>query len=778
MEQQIGGAMGTVAGAKESASHLGPYFWDVLYVVIGVGLVAVILVLVVLVVRGITSRQILIEPFTVAKIGEELGWSGVTLAHRLCDAIAAIQREGRSNREGELFVRPGELRDYVTVSAAGFGFTYQSLIQAVRDALKLSNGRLSGELVSLPQADGTPSRGISLVCRVSRSSGGAVGRWIIRRQAQYTHFPKWGRGSYADLLKRQDGLLSKPFSLSGQVCRTGVVGQIDQLVSECASAVLEIVDPYTLVAYHRVKGNMEEVERLIDVCLVNDNRYDDSWALNMRGLLARERREFASAETAFAMALDLCPGHAMVHSNWAMLLADQCQWQESIGHCEQALAIDPTISQALAQWADVLRNLGDFDAAIAKCGETLALDPGNARAYALLGLIHAARGEMDDSIRKYRQALLYEPRGGWLIANWAESLRLSRDFAAAVEKCEEGIKIDPRSPNPYNVQGLVLVDQRRYDEAIDRFREALDRKPTVEWVLQGWGNALRLKREFAAAEAKFKEVLDVNPRWAGGYNSLGLLEVDRRNYDAALTLYDRALSLAPGFAWIVVNRGRAHLRKGDYGRAIADATRALAINDRHADALGLWAAALTEMADYPGAIELYERAVRTCVPGEWIFTAFAYTLRRAENFDYARKMVARAVRLNRRSTDAWNAWGWVLFYDRREGPDRAAKAIAKFEMACDINGRDEWSLMGLARCLDANGEHDRAIATIKRAAEVNDRAAETFGTWGDILAVRAISDRTYLPAAIGQYEHALKIDPSIRWIRDALDRARQRSDVI
>jgi tetratricopeptide (TPR) repeat protein len=138
-------------------------------------------------------------------------------------------------------------------------------------------------------------------------------------------------------------------------------------------------------------------------------------------------------------------------------------------------------------------------------------------------------------------------------------------------------------------------------------------------------------------------------------------------------------------------------------------------------------------------------------------------------------MVARAICLNRRSTDAWNAWGWVVLQDARQGDDRAAKASEKFRKACDINDRDEWSAMGLARSLSDQGEYDLALASIKRAVEINDRAADAFGTWGDILAARAASDRTYWTAAIEQYEHALAIDPAVAWIQRSRDRARSQA---
>ena len=108
--------------ATTAASHLGPYAWDVAYILIGLAVGALLWLLG----RSVVSRRIAIEPFGAPKALEELGWTGLVLAHQLDHAIRTIQQQSKSSKENEEFQRPGDARDYVTIAAGG-GRLYLSI---------------------------------------------------------------------------------------------------------------------------------------------------------------------------------------------------------------------------------------------------------------------------------------------------------------------------------------------------------------------------------------------------------------------------------------------------------------------------------------------------------------------------------------------------------------------------------------------------------------------------------------------------------------------------
>src|SRR5262249_6452769 len=161
---------------------------------------------------------------------------------------------------------------------------------------------------------------INLVCRVHRSSGGRVAQWLWRKRAKYSGLPWWSRWVSWDLPLPRAQSYSRSFTMNAVVNKPGRVKDVEAVVKHCAFGVLEIIDPYALASYHRSNGDFWEAERLIDVCLDNADRSDDAWALNLRGTIARLRRRYGDAEKAFEAAAAISPGHAVVFTNWSVLL--------------------------------------------------------------------------------------------------------------------------------------------------------------------------------------------------------------------------------------------------------------------------------------------------------------------------------------------------------------------------------------------------------------------------------------------------------------------------
>ena len=62
--------------------------------------------------------------------------------------------------------------------------------------------------------------------------------------------------------------------------------------------------------------------------------------------------------------------------------------------------------------------------------------------------------------------------------------------AQALSAFETTLGIDPTLAQAWNNKGLVLVQQRRYQEALDAFEQALNYDRTIATSWSGKGNAL------------------------------------------------------------------------------------------------------------------------------------------------------------------------------------------------------------------------------------------------------------------------------------------------
>lgn len=111
-------------------------------------------------------------------------------------------------------------------------------------------------------------------------------------------------------------------------------------------------------------------------------------------------------------------------------------------------------------------------------------------------------------------------------------------------------------PGDYEVrQGDILLTDRKYGEAIQKFDEALEKAPNHRGALMGRAIALLQSERYDEAEAEFTHLIDYLTRTntsddatgvavlAGAYANRGILYDRAGRYEKALKDYLRALSI-------------------------------------------------------------------------------------------------------------------------------------------------------------------------------------------------------------------------------------------
>lgn len=167
-------------------------------------------------------------------------------------------------------------------------------------------------------------------------------------------------------------------------------------------------------------------------------------------------------------------------------------------------------------------------------------------------------------------------------------------------------------------RGAALKEQKRFDEALAAFDEAIALKPDYAEAHNGRGIVLVNLNRPAEALSGFRRAIALKPGYAEAYNNSGLVLQDLKRFDDALANFDRALALQPENARLYNNRGttlheaerlddalssydRAIALKGDY--AEAHYNRGIALQDlqRLDEALAAFDAAVALKPDYAAA---------------------------------------------------------------------------------------------------------------------------------------------------------------------------------
>jgi type IV pilus assembly protein PilF len=190
--------------------------------------------------------------------------------------------------------------------------------------------------------------------------------------------------------------------------------------------------------------------------------------------------------------------------------------------------------------------------------KAVEIDRANPEPHQLLGNLYLLRGDLDDAERELR-----------------ECKRLAEDNSAY------GV---PFIAEVDNSLGVVLVHQKRYDEATVLLRSAasniLNRSPHLAWGNLGWAyNELGKYRE--AVEA-LSQAVRHQPRFCLGYYRLGQAELGLRDYERAEDALTRCLEVSDDAcknlqdAWHL--RGEARAQLGLRQDAIADFERCVELS--------------------------------------------------------------------------------------------------------------------------------------------------------------------------------------------------------
>ena len=381
----------------------------------------------------------------------------------------------------------------------------------------------------------------------------------------------------------------------------------------------------------------------------------------------------------------------------------------------------------------------------------------------------------------------------------------------------------------------VLMDDHRYEEAIQKCKQAIDihRKSPFIYAYVNWGEALRLEKD-PAAQAKFEEALRINPDSAEALNGLGNVLMDSQQFDEALPIFERATQVDPKFgraytgwgwalseqpgkqdeaiakylkaieidptdAYAYVNLGVARRAQGDQEEARRDYEQAMRIDPQNALAYNDMGNLLLAEKNATGALKNYEQAIEINPEYTHSYYGRGIALRNLGQLDKAGASFQKALELRPRkelARDAHNGWGGVL---RKQG--KWDEAIAHFQEAIRLDPADPDAYTNWGCVLQDEGKFEDAAAMQQQAITVKSDCPLCHENLGHVLYMqgqldqsasefeRAINlnpkgagaynglgkillDRGEYEAAIAKYEKAIELDPDDKGFRKNLARAR------
>ena len=235
-----------------------------------------------------------------------------------------------------------------------------------------------------------------------------------------------------------------------------------------------------------------------------------------------------------------------------------------------------------------------------------------------------------------------------------------------------------------------LARNGKLDEAIERFRKALELSPGDARTYFNIGEALEQKGNLQEAVEAYHQALKADPTSSMNeavYADLGLALARAGKLDEAMESYRKALAATPGDPKAHAGLGAALLEKGSLDESIEHCRMALQVDANYASAHNTLGAALARTGNLPDAVVHLQKAVE--------LTPDCFECQ----FNLGRVLAAQS---------------------------SFAEALTHFQKAVELSGgKDEQSLSFLSLMYSETDQPNQAVVTAQRALTAAAQAGDT-----------------------------------------------------
>ncbi|KAI7842283.1 hypothetical protein COHA_003924 [Chlorella ohadii] len=206
---------------------------------------------------------------------------------------------------------------------------------------------------------------------------------------------------------------------------------------------------------------------------------------------------------------------------------------------------NPSNAEAWRLLGTVQAENDDDQQAIAAMNRALAADPSDLDVLLSLGVSHTNELEQSEALGYLRQWVTRHPKHAAAAAQVAPIEDSSQAAHYVALMFEAAARAHPEDGELHSALGVVYNLGRRYDDAVEAFREALRLSPQDYSLWNKLGATLANSSRSADAIAAYQKALDLKPNYMRAWTNMGISLANLTDYDASARYYVRALALNP-----------------------------------------------------------------------------------------------------------------------------------------------------------------------------------------------------------------------------------------
>ncbi|CAL1702609.1 unnamed protein product [Somion occarium] len=210
-----------------------------------------------------------------------------------------------------------------------------------------------------------------------------------------------------------------------------------------------------------------------------------------------------------------------------------------------SVEVVPSFTQSWVKIASVYMEQGDSDKAFECFDEAIKQNPDDPDVYYHRGQVYFITNEFEKAAADYTKSTALDENFVFSHIQLAVAQYKAGNIANGMATFRRTLKAFPDRSEPANYYGELLLDQQRYDDAIDKFDRAIElelAKPRARNVLPMVNKGLTIfqaKQDVAAAEELCKKALEIDPECEPAVGSLAQLALQTNRVEEGSQLFKR-----------------------------------------------------------------------------------------------------------------------------------------------------------------------------------------------------------------------------------------------
>jgi tetratricopeptide (TPR) repeat protein len=256
-------------------------------------------------------------------------------------------------------------------------------------------------------------------------------------------------------------------------------------------------------------------------------------------------------------------------------------------------------------------NSGNYGLAIEKYEEVIATNPDYYKAYNNIAAIHVKEGDIPAAIELYERVYsVFDTafKALYIAGNLAVTSYDNDKARTILDKLIHDAGNKSKSEYFY-FRGVVSFQDKSYQEAVDYFSKAIEKRSTNAWAYHDRASAYKMMNELEKSLADYKAAIKIDPTLDIARTNMATVQVELGNAQNSLEGYDKALKTDPGNVVVKNKRGIARMKAGDYEGALEDFNAVIAKDPSYYLAYNNKAAVYIEQEEWDKAIAMCNKAI-------------------------------------------------------------------------------------------------------------------------------------------------------------------------